>query len=596
MGLIKEKFMKLDFFGSHFQFSIFGSNKYKSIVGLLASNCCLIMIIVTTILFGKDFYNKESPKIVTENIKTENSEEISLSQKNLTLAFRIEDDSGSLAHDALDFINTRIRYNRYVYNETNQEFDDYSYDLNNVNCDENLVPDKKLNEGRNLSEYTCLNFPKDGFHFGGSWSGKSVSFFSIELSSCDKDDNNCSDINKVKSFLLESSTYYFFSLYYPTYYFLPNNLASPQNIKYNIYYTQLVPSLSKIDRVYFKSYLLDDDIGWIFKNSQSTSILAFDRIEKEFEINDFTSHKNNYYFYTIVLYFNSDYDKIYRSYIKIQELSALVGGFMKIIIFITELLIVPYNKFLMRVSLINQFYDCSSKKESEIVKVNVSNSFRPLGKDEMIKTNKEDIDQVNQVNDNTKNIVISNNYVKSYPNSNKKVIPSFMKRIDFPSKDVPNELSFCLKKVLKKTLALRNEIKFDINYLQFLLNSLFKSKNIKVQEFTVANDLLNKKMDVATYLETTKQFEILKHLSLNHYQNLGLSFIKNPDVNNKKDVELADLILFKNQNQNDNNYLTSNFNDMLCYFKNNKKNHNLSEIDLKLINNLPNPINKHIID
>ena len=92
MVLFKENLLKFDFFGSQFQFSIMGNNKYKSLVGLIISCCCLIMNLIVTILFGRDFYYKENPKIITESIKTEDNNEFNLSPSNLTLAFRIEND------------------------------------------------------------------------------------------------------------------------------------------------------------------------------------------------------------------------------------------------------------------------------------------------------------------------------------------------------------------------------------------------------------------------------------------------------------------------------------------------------------------------
>ena len=122
MSLLKNYFMQFDYFGTQFQFSVLGNTKYKSLVGLLMSVCCLIMICIVTILFGRDFYNKEGPKIIFENFMTDDYKEFNLTPSNLTFAFRIEDDYGNLANFPNQLIKTTVKYLRYVYNDTTNEY------------------------------------------------------------------------------------------------------------------------------------------------------------------------------------------------------------------------------------------------------------------------------------------------------------------------------------------------------------------------------------------------------------------------------------------------------------------------------------------
>ena len=213
MSGLKDKFNQLDFFGSQFQFKVMGNNKHKSIVGVIMSTLCLILVVVVTIMFGRDFYNKENPRIVFENIKTSNYREFDLTPSNITMAFRLEDNLANVAKFSRELIKTKVRYARFVYNDNSQEFEELSYYLENVQCDESLAPDKKFNQGRNLTEWECLKLPKEGLLFGGSWNSKSNYHFHLEFSTCDKDGNNCSDIDEVKSLLLSEN--YFFSMFYP---------------------------------------------------------------------------------------------------------------------------------------------------------------------------------------------------------------------------------------------------------------------------------------------------------------------------------------------------------------------------------------------
>lgn len=600
MSFLRNRLLKFDFFGSQFQFSVMGNNKYKSLQGLFMSSCCLIMVIIVTIMFGKDFYNKENPRIVSESIKTTDYKEFNLTPNNITIAFRLEDHKANVAKFSRELIKTKVRYARFIYNDTSQEFDELSYYLKSVQCDESLVPDPKFNKERNLTEWECLDLPKEGLLFGGSWNSKANYHFNIEYSTCDNNGNNCSNINDVRSLLL--SDFYYFSMFYPDYYFLPNDINSPQNIKYFNLYTTMVPSLHKTYNLYFKSYLLDDDLGWIFKNIKSTPVIAFDSVDKDFEINDFSSNQKNYKFFSLYIYYNSDYEKISRSYMKIQELSALVGGFMKIIIFIAEIIIVPYNKFLMRLSLVNQFYDCSQKKEERKLislkvkmKMNDSNSVQMVNEDK-IKEKKEN--EIHLNNNKVNNVGLQkNNTNNAIPNKKE---PSSRKKSDLKIQYyISPELSLYYKEILKKALILRNKTKFNISYLQYLINLMFNStKKINIKEFLIADDLLNQKMDVVTFLEVSKQFEIMKQLNLTYYQNLSLPYIRNPDVNNSDDVALSNLILFNNKNKlfskDENSLATNKFNEMIHYFKLNKSNDNLSEKDLRIIDCLPLPIKQFI--
>ena len=319
-----------------------GENKFKSVLGFLLSTACIIMILVTSLLFGKDFYMKVNPRVVTENILTDIYKEIDLTPKDLNFAYRIEDSLGNPINKNLTkMLNIRLFYISVTYNKTSQEYNDESYQVKIVPCNSTLVPDEKFNSNRNLTEWTCLDFPSDGFKFGGSWSGDFVHYFSMSISNCD-DNGKCVNMNEVRDYFTENLFY--FSMFYPIYYFLPNSLDSPQNIKYHNYYTTLSYSLSKTDRIYFKSYLLDDDKGWIFKDTQSSSVIAFDTFSREFEPNIIQGKENDRYsYYNLVMYYNSDYDKLYRSYMKIQELAALDGNIMKIIIIIIKLVRHLYN-------------------------------------------------------------------------------------------------------------------------------------------------------------------------------------------------------------------------------------------------------------
>ena len=128
-----------------------------------------------------------------------------------------------------------------------------------------------------------------------------------------------------------------------------------------------------------------------------------------------------------------------------------------------------------------------------------------------------------------KNVNILNNYVdhKTSSKSNNVIFSPLKKRSDFTIKNkVSDKLSFSYQKIFDKTISLNKRTKFDISYFQYI-NSLFcKSKDYQVKEFKLACDLLEKKSDIVTYMKTTRQFESLKHLILDFYQNYSLNYME----------------------------------------------------------------------
>lgn len=276
MVLFNSFFNYFDLFGAQYQFNIMERTKFRSFFGFLMSSTCLTIVIIIIILFGIDFFYKLSPKIISENLKTDKYREINLKPENLTIAFRIDDEASNPALEAYEWIHIRVKQYAYIYNSLTLENDDFSRYLKAVPCNNTLSPDLLFSKDKNLTEYFCIDFPSEGYGFGGSFTGDFIKFFYITVGNCDENDN-CRNMKDVSEYF--SGKMYYFNFYFPSFYFLPNE-EKPQTIKYESYYTQISPILFKEDSIYFKEYILIDDIGWIFKNEVTSSLLALTRLKR----------------------------------------------------------------------------------------------------------------------------------------------------------------------------------------------------------------------------------------------------------------------------------------------------------------------------
>ncbi len=192
MKSITNTFKNIDYFGREFKFSVMGNEKSKSFFGVIVSLCCLAMVVVTTLLFGSDFYNKQNPRIYSENIKAIDYKAITLFPSNFILAFRIEEFEGNPTIDPENYFSLEIYHRSFMYNTTTKIWDDESFNLEIVPCNETLAPDPKFHVNRVLSEWKCILFPEQGIKLGGSWNGNFIHSIYFQISNCNS--TSCSNI------------------------------------------------------------------------------------------------------------------------------------------------------------------------------------------------------------------------------------------------------------------------------------------------------------------------------------------------------------------------------------------------------------------
>jgi len=89
---------KYDLFGISYNFQLDSQEKYKTFTGGIAS---LIFYLITAVLFfgfGQNLYNRKNPKVsFSSEITTYQQKQ--LSNKNFTLAFRVEDQNGIIQNN-----------------------------------------------------------------------------------------------------------------------------------------------------------------------------------------------------------------------------------------------------------------------------------------------------------------------------------------------------------------------------------------------------------------------------------------------------------------------------------------------------------------
>ena len=336
--MLSSFFKNIDLLGAKFHFYTNQNSSKRTILGGILTIFTILIFFLFCIIFGDNFFTRNKPSVTISTENNSQYEIFDLKKEKVLFSFRIEDYDGN-------YVNTsNILYFKIYYYSTEQDkngkfrsiiHDEY---LNYHVCNDSDYINRNLTE--NFGILYCPEF--DGKKFGGYWDSPYLYYFEIQVYFCEngtqysKNNSKCTSINELNDFLNQDHPK-FFALYYPTIEFNPLSYNDPLMRFTKNYYYCLSPKLQRNDDIFLKKTIINDDKGWLLSNDKNFSAWGVDSIRstyafysendlrtdgsssKIFEANLYTIRENNYYM---------------RYYTKIQNVIAVVGSLINIIIFI----------------------------------------------------------------------------------------------------------------------------------------------------------------------------------------------------------------------------------------------------------------------
>ena len=360
----------IDIFGTAFQFTTFKKEKFKTTLGGIMTAFCILTIGIFTYFFGKNFFFRENPIILQQQVYPANySDPFILNQQNMPIIWRLDDGNNNPVNFTGILYPKLIHYT-YVNNASGSILIDET-DLPVTQCSPDLINTPELLSNLNLEEWYCLDWRNQDLTFVGGWDGSYVDYFDIELWVCPEktfSSKNCTDLHDLTSFINIYGGVYF-DLYYPKFYFVPNDLQNPMRIQYENYYFRMSAEMRKLDSLYFANYMLSDDKGWIIKDKVQTNLYASDVIKSDYLYYPDMSYGapgQDATFYGLNIYISKEYTLINRYFMKIQDLLAVVGGFSQIVLYMGLLLSKYFNIHIRDELLYNGLFEyVPIKKDNE---------------------------------------------------------------------------------------------------------------------------------------------------------------------------------------------------------------------------------------
>ena len=527
------------------QFRIKGKKGYTTTIGGIYSLFTFTIIFITTILFGSDFFYRANPQVFNQNYFPEKYEKKLITKENFNIAWRLE-DGNSLNFNFTNLLFPRIRYSLYQKNNQTLELDQTLYYFKLKKCSEIDINKIYIGEN-NPHEWYCLDFSEFPVYLGGDWTKEFVGLIGFEILFCPDDDfksGNCTDLINLKD-ILDTYTGLYFSVMYPEILVTNTDLVSPLKFQLKNYFNTLNLNINKIDRLFLSKNTYKDDRGWIFSDIKESSLISGFSFDKSV---DFKT-ENQYYkletslIYTFNIYMNNDVTIYFRKFMKIQDLAATVGGFMKLILLFFEVLNNLPNTYSREKMIINEIFDIAyTKRNKEVVYSSTVLHLKKINKNEFkqnlvlknnASTKKENLKKCFTFNlQNNKN---NNNFSKFNSSKNEKneKINNNLKYID-RNKLMLNKCQ--ISSSFGNELFNRNKIE---NVKNKILSNEDKNRIIIIENNSKVEDLDSNLVKISESSENLKKIERI------NLKTEDLKFIPNfvetkKDLNSKK--SLRDII------------------------------------------------------
>ncbi len=590
----------LDIFGTTFKFTTFKNSKFHTSFGKFLSFATYLLVGSFIGVFGVDLFNRSNPKVISEKIKPLEYTNFTVNPKNFTFAWTIEDDYGYFNFSKKLF--PKIRYRQTIRNNKTGTLEKVREDvLGSTPCNDKTVKDQKFLDQFNPHHWNCFDFEGDNMTMGGFWDGKFMSYIYLYLYYCPDNDQNspdCLNLEELKSLMMTQSLY--FSIIYPEFYFEPGNLENPLRYQYKTSYNQISINIIKKERVFFQPVHADDDQNLLVTKFTKFSQLAFSRFKNDFSFKndiDYQDKTKSTMLYALVLYFDKDGDKFTRTFMKLQDLAATVGGFMQLIFVAGKILCAYYNSYQRNITLINELFEFNEK--SKVIpekKVSDSKTQIPFVTTKADGDKDDNILRLNhKISKKAEMIIINNNEniekekaeseeSKSNKSHEKSDVKKFSTKLTTTSikplgtknlskytinigkdelmgyksmkeRKTFGDLNFLssvqetsIKKKIVEGETQRKEEKeeFGLGLFLFLKKTLCRKflnseEKEKVEIYEFALEYVKSKLDITSYMSYLETVDKLKLLNYNEIQNYTIKNLKKPNLLNKEERELYEL-------------------------------------------------------
>jgi hypothetical protein len=353
----------IDFIGPQVGLNINQQTFFKTNFGAFTSFILLIITVGTFIGFGRDLWQKIDPKVTFNRIDHEDVPRKNITDSNVFLAVYYQSSFEPIA----EFERKFSFY--YVYQNmtgSGQVYQDIQYF---EQCSPEVIDTVKSNLGANPNFYKCFPKGKNIEVYNPMYSGIG-SLIKIEVEFCKNNSDiskgpiksNCYTKEQTRASMPDKNIQ--MNIIFKNFQANNTNYENPTSENFESYVINTNTYTWSRLEVFFKEIEINTNVGFFWDLFRKISISSIDIVKSQSLYSPQSSNICSH------LIGNSKYKEIYtRDYIKVQNVFALMGGFLNASMFILKF-IVEYVERPKIIDIFNNIYKCVLIEEDKIIDFN----------------------------------------------------------------------------------------------------------------------------------------------------------------------------------------------------------------------------------
>jgi hypothetical protein len=391
----------LDIYTQNFSFTHKGQLKIRTLYGVVISLLTYIIFMINAFIIGKDIIYKENPKEIKSTRHDINTPTMRLNKNISKIGFSVSDSSGEEFIDESIFSIVPVIYmqkimtgNRVIYKEYLLEMEDcdksnsiyYRRCIKNLDIylggdwNENhltylmLYVIKCKNETEQVKLSTNVktkedleileNYQKNFSNIKSEYFGDdnyNLDFYNYLKNYKNEKKIICKSPEDIQNKLNQKN---FINVVYEKIYSDSMNFLVPLSQDFAMEFIEVDKDMKKYMAFNYENYFSETDEGIIFSNQKKKqNKIGIDKITRDISIK-----KDAEILAILDFYSNSIINNSTRSYVKLPDIFASLGGFISLTMIFFKLISFPFFKNKLKSMIINGYFDTNEELSINVIK------------------------------------------------------------------------------------------------------------------------------------------------------------------------------------------------------------------------------------